>query len=338
MIKIITVLFIVVLSSAFFVNPCNAQKLHFIRFGGVAQGGTYSISYYSTDSINYKKEIDSILNKIDYSLSIYNPQSIISRINKNEYNVSLDKYFIDNFKKAIEMAKISDGIFDPTIAPLVNAWGFGFKNKIKLDSTKVDSIKQYVNYKFVKLENNRLVKAKKEVMLDFNAIAQGYSVDVVGDFLESRNINNYIVEIGGELKAKGRKENNKYWVAGIERPEADLNNRKLMARVELKDKALATSGNYHKFFIENGQKYSHSINPKTGYPAKNSLLSVTVLADDCFTADSHGTFFMILGKDKTIEYLKKHKNIQAYMIYSDDKGNLKTWESEELKFLILEQK
>jgi thiamine biosynthesis lipoprotein len=317
---------------------CFAQNnLHFIKFFGSAQGGSYNINYYSKDSINYKKEIDSILRDIDYSLSIYNPKSIISRINNNDTTVKLNKYFIDNFNKAISMAELSNGIFDPTIAPLVNAWGFGFKNKLKIDSCTIDSLLQYVNYKYVRIENNKLIKEKKEVMLDFNAIAQGYSVDVVCNFLESKGIYNYLVEIGGEIKAKGEKANHIPWKVGIEKPNDDLNKRQFKAIVILKNKALATSGNYHKYYIENGIKYSHSINPKTGYPAKNTLLSVTIFADDCFTADSHGTFFMVIGKDMAIEYLKKHKDIYAYLIYSDENGKIKTWESPELKLFLEEQ-
>lgn len=314
----------------FILIGCDNKKI--ITIDGNAQGTTYHIKYISKNSVDHKPAIDSILKNIDLSMSSWLPNSIISRINNNEDSIRIDSHFRNVYLKSAEIAEKTNGVFDITVAPLVNSWGFGFSNKTKLDTTKIDSLLQLVSYKMLKLEGNKIIKAKPQIKLDFNAIAQGYSVDVLANYLESKGIDNYLIELGGELKAKGKKENED-WKVGIDKPdENETSERELKAVIKLNNKALATSGNYRKFYLENGQKFSHIINPKTGYPAKQNLLSATVITEDCIAADAYATAFMILGLKNSLDFLEKNKDLklEVYFIY-DDKGIWKTYLSNGLK-------
>lgn len=316
---------------------CNPNKKSLIKVEGNAQGTTYHISYFSDDEVNHKIAIDSLLKEIDASMSTWLPTSIISRINNNDTSVTVDQYFIDVFKKSLEVSQKTDGLFDITVGPLVNSWGFGITKKNTQDSSTIDSLLHFVGYKMLKLEGNKIIKAKPEIKIDFNAIAQGYSVDVLANYFESKGIDNYLVELGGELKAKGKKDNEN-WKVGIDKPDEKATaERKLEAIINLDNKALATSGNYRKFFEENGQKFSHIIDPRTGYPARQNLLSATVIADDCITADAYATAFMVMGLQKSIQFLEVNEDLklEVYFIY-DDNGNLKTHASESLKKEIKE--
>ncbi|MDR7211879.1 FAD:protein FMN transferase [Flavobacterium piscis] len=326
-----------ILASIIFLTGCNSNKKSLIKIEGNAQGTSYHISYISDDGINHKTAIDSLLKEIDVSMSTWLPGSIISRINNNDNSVVVDQYFMDVFHKSLEVSEKTDGLFDVTVGPLVNSWGFGFSKKAAPDSTTIDSLLHFVGYKMLKLEGNKIIKAKPGIKIDFNAIAQGYSVDILANYLENKGINNYLVELGGELKAKGKKENEN-WKVGIDKPdEKATSQRKLEAVINLNNKALATSGNYRKFYEENGQKFSHIINPKTGYPAKQNLLSATVIADDGITADAYATAFMVMGLKKSIQFLEDNKDLklEVYFIY-DEKGNWKTYASESLKKWIKE--
>lgn len=328
-------LYLILLSILFI--GCNFNNKFLSKIEGNAQGTSYHISYISDDGISHKTAIDSLLKEIDSSMSIYLPTSLISRINNNDNNVLVDQYFIDVFKKSIEVSEKTDGLFDVTVAPMVNSWGFGPTKKTDLDNKRIDSLLELVGYKMLKLEGNKIIKLKPEIKLDFNAIAQGYSVDVLAKYLESKGIDNYLVELGGELKAKGKKENEN-WKVGIDKPNENASSeRKLEAVINLNDKALATSGNYRKFYEENGQKFSHIINPKTGFPAKQNLLSATVIAANGITADAYATVFMIMGLNKSIQFLEDNKDLQlqVYFIY-DDHGTWKTFTSKSLKKWITE--
>ncbi len=316
----------------FLLTSCNSNKKSLIKIEGNAQGTSYHISYLSDDDSNLKPAIDSLLKEIDSSMSTWLPVSHISRINNNEEDVQVDQYFIEVFNKSIEVSEKTDGLFDVTVGPLVNSWGFGVSKKTTPDSKKIDSLLQLVGYKMLKLEDNKIIKEKPEIKLDFNAIAQGYSVDVLASYLDSKGIKNYLVELGGELKAKGKKENEN-WKVGIDKPDEKASSeRKLEAVIHLNDKALATSGNYRKFYEEDGQKFSHIINPKTGFPAKQNLLSATVIAKDGITADAYATAFMVMGLEKSIQFLNDNKdlNLEVYFIY-DDHGIWKTYASDSLK-------
>ncbi len=317
---------------------CNQDKNKTIKIAGNAQGTTWQITWLSENNSNYKEAIDSIFKRIDLSLSTYVPSSIISRINKNDTGVIVDDYFTEVFNKSIEVSEKTKGLFDVTIAPVINAWGFGFTKKAAIDSAIIDSLLAFIGYNMVKLEGRKLIKEKPQSMLDFNALAQGYTVDVLASYLESKGVVNYLVELGGEVKAKGKKVDDEYWKVGIDQPnEVPTEGRPLQAIIKLKDKALATSGNYRKFYTENGKKYAHIIDPYTGYPAKHNLLSATVLADDCMTADAYATAFMVMGMEKSKQFLSAHKELylEVFFIY-DENGIWKTYTSETLKEWIEE--
>lgn len=326
------------LLAAIFFTACNfSSKNNLINIEGNAQGTTYHISYFSEENINYKTAIDSLLKDIDTSMSTWLPVSIISAINNNDSSILVDQYFIDVFNKSMEVSERTDGLFDVTVGPLVNAWGFGFTKKANADSSMIDSLLHFVGYKMLKLKGNKLIKAKPEIMLDFNAIAQGYSVDVLANYLESKGINNYLAELGGELKAKGKKQD-EFWKVGIDQPEENTTeDRALKVIITLNNKALATSGNYRKFYEEGGQKFSHIIDPRTGYPARQNLLSATVIADDCITADAYATAFMVMGLERSKQFLNDNKDLslEVCFIY-DDNGSWKIYASETLKKWIRE--
>jgi thiamine biosynthesis lipoprotein len=306
---------------------CHRDINTSITISGKAQGTSYNITYLAGEHSNYRQSIDSIFRQIDRSLSTYDSSSLISKINRNEPAVAVDRYFSDVFHKSMEVSEKTDGLFDITVAPVVNVYGFGFKKRERVTSGLIDSLLRFVGYKKVRLADNKVVKEMPQVMLDFNAIAQGYTVDVLASFLEGKGIRNYMVEVGGELRAKGRKLNDSSWTVGIEMPSEDeAEAAGLYTRVRMDNKSLATSGNYKKFYVEDGKKYAHIINPFNGYPAKNNLLSTTVIANDCMTADAYATAFMVMGVEKAKEFLVEHKELglEVFFIY-DENGVMKTF-------------
>ena len=319
--------------SLFLLIGCNREINTTIKIAGTAQGTTYHITYLAGVESNYRESIDSIFSLIDQSLSTYVPGSIISRINKNDSTVIADEYFTEVFNKSMEVSANTNGLFDITVAPIINAYGFGFTKKEKVTASLIDSLLPFIGYKKVNLVNKKIQKESPKIMLDFNAIAQGYTVDVLAKFLESKAVSNYLVEVGGELRVKGKNLGDSIWTVGIEQPIEDpTNGTSLNIKIKLKDKALATSGNYKKFYVEDGKKYSHIINPFTGYPAKNNLLSATVIADDCMTADAYATSFMIMGLEKSKQFLSEHKDLklEVILIY-DENGVWKRYSSKVFK-------
>ncbi len=319
-----------------FLVGCNRSIKNTIKISGAAQGTSYTITYLAGEQSNYREAFDSIFKKIDSSLSTYLSASIISQINRNDSAVIVDDYFSDVFNKSIEVSEKTNGSFDITVAPIINAYGFGFTKKEKVNKLRIDSLLKFIGFKKVKLDGKKLVKESPQVMLDFNAIAQGYTVDVLAFFLETKHIDNYLVEVGGELRAKGKKLNDSSWTVGLEQPN-ETQTSSLKAVITMNDKALATSGNYKKFYVEDGQKYTHIINPSTGYPAKNNLLSATVIANDCMTADAYATAFMVMGLEQSKEFLAKHKELEleVFFIY-DDHGVSKSYTSD--KFAAMENR
>lgn len=306
-----------------------------IKFDGNAQGSTYHITYFDKQNRDFQADIEKILIDFDQSVSTYQPTSIISRINSNAKNVIVDKYFKVCFNKAKEVWKNTDGAFDPTIYPLANAWGFGPGKKQKIEQTKIDSMLKFVGFNLIELKGNTVIKKDPRVSLDFNAFAQGYSVDVVSDFLNSKGVLSYIVEIGGEVYAKGKKSNGDNWRVGIEKPiDNKESENPLKAIAKLENLAIATSGNYRKFFIEDGKRYAHHIDPKTGYPTKNNLLSASVFAKDCISSDANATGILVMGLEKAKKFLQAHKELFAYLIYSDDKGNYQVFETPGLETIV----
>lgn len=306
---------------------CN-RNVEPVKFTGEAQGTYYAITYFDEHNRNLQPQIDSLFVAFDLSASVYKKESVISRFNNNDTTVVADEVFTEIFRKAMEVSENTGGAFDITVMPLVNAWGFGFTERSKVDSAMVDSLMPLVGYKKITLVNGRLIKANQKMMIDYNAIAQGYTCDVIGKFLENHGIDNYLIDVGGEVLAKGQKPDGNLWNVAIEKPAESMeSDRQIQLTVHLKDRALATSGNYRKFFTEGGHKYSHTIDPATGFPVQHTLLSVSVIADDCMTADAYATAFMVFGLDKTKEYLKKNKGMEAYLIY-DDHGTMRIWASD----------
>lgn len=292
---------------------------------GFAQGTTYNVSYISKDGLNYQRSIDSLLIEIDNSLSTYQKKSLISKFNQSDSIGTIDSLFKAVFDISKEVYIQTNGLFDPTIAPIVNAWGFGFDELYATDSLTIDSLLAFVDFNKMTIVNHKVTKERKGMMLDFNAVAQGYSVDVLADLLEKKGIENYLVEVGGELKAKGLNLNDTLWRIGIDRPLPDLAEREIEAIVNLDNKSLATSGNYRKFYEKDGMKYSHTINPKTGYPVTHNLLSATVVTVNCGYADAYATSFMVMGIQESKDFLSAHKEIEALLIYSDEKGDLQSF-------------
>lgn len=331
------ILFVVAILS--FVACSNQKESSLITIEGEAQGTTYHIAYINSKGENFQRAIDSLLIEIDKSLSTYHKTSIITRFNQADSIVEVDKMFTDVFNLSKQVYQESEGAFNPTVAHFVNAWGFGFKNIENTDSTTIDSLLKFVDFDAITIVDNNVIKTNKNLMLDFNAIAQGYSVDVIANFLAEQGIENYMIEIGGEVKVRGKNDKNKLWRIGIDKPVENEAERTLEAVVNLENQSLATSGNYRKFYEKDGVKYSHTLNPKTGYPVRHSLLSATVITDNCALADAYATVFMVVGIDKAKEILAKNKKIKAVLIFENENKELETYMSEELvNFIELNDK
>ena len=319
-----------------FSSPIFSQEEP-IRIAGNTQGTTYHITYFDKKNRNFKPKIEKLLHQFDLSVSTYIPNSIISRINSNQKNVKVDKYFTICFNKAKEVWKNTNGAFDPTVYSLVNAWGFGPGKKQTIEKAKIDSLLEFVGFDLIELKGNKIIKKDPRVALDFNAFAQGYSVDVISEFLNSKGITAYIVEIGGEVYANGRKPNGDNWKVGIEKP---IDNKEsanpLKAIAKLENLAIATSGNYRRYTIENGKKFAHHIDPKTGYPTKNNLLSASIFSKQCVSSDANATGVLVLGLEKAKLFLEAHPELQAYLIYSDDNGAYQIYETLGIKDIISE--
>lgn len=327
--------------TAAFIAVCSlvscARPQQKVILQGQAQGTYYAITYFNSEGRNFQPEIDSILKAFDLSVSMWVPESIISRINNGDTLVLPDAWFTDIFNRSVAISENTGGAFDFTVGPLVNAWGFGFKGKMKMDSVIVDSLKALVDFRAVRLEKGKVIKDKPGIQFDFNAIAQGYAVDVIGKFLESKGLENYLIDIGGEVLGKGTKPDGSGWIVGIENPATDsLAERTLNSKVRLQNKALATSGSYRKYYEENGIRYSHTIDPETGYPVRHSLLSVSVLADDCATADGYATAFMVMGFEKARDFVESEPDLDAYFISASENGLFETYATEGFRKIIAE--
>ena len=297
---------------------------------GMVFGTVYHITYQSSKSL--QKDIEAELAKVDASLSPFNERSIITAINENRDTV-VNKMFSDVFALAMKISDSTNGAFDITVAPLVNAWGFGFKGGAMPLRHQVDSLKALVGYHKVSLTNGRVSKTDPRIMLDCSSIAKGYGCDVVAKFLSAKGIDNYMVEIGGEIVTRGISEKRLPWKIGVTKPTDDsLNvNQEIQTIINVTDKAMATSGNYRNFYYKNGRKYAHTIDPSTGYPVQHNILSSTVIADDCATADAYATAFMVMGLDKAKTILSRHPELMAYFILASDDGTNKVWFSPSMK-------
>ena len=289
----------------------------YIKDSGMVFGTTYSITYQYHE--NLKSDIEGVMQQVDNSLSPFNKSSVITAINNNT-STKADKYLTEVFTLAQTVNKETDGAFDITVAPLVNAWGFGFRNGTRPTDTQTDSLLAIVGQEKVTLKDGEIIKSDPRIMLDCSAIAKGFGVDKVAEFLAGKGIENFLVEIGGEISARGKNSRGTEWNIGVTKPVDDSLsiNQENQAVLQITDKAMATSGNYRNFYYEGGKKYAHTINPHTGKPAQSDILSATVIAQTCAVADAYATAFMVLGSEKAKEILKKHPELQAYLILSDN--------------------
>ena len=322
-----------------FASACSFNKPNPpIKLTGEAQGTYYSIIYFDSQERDFQFEIDSLLDAFDESVSLWVPESILSKVNNNVEDVILDEYFINNFNLSKKVANETNGAFDFTVGSLVKAWGFGFDHHKQVDSIIIDSLLKIVGYKKVDIVNGRVIKQNPNTKFDFNAIAQGYSVDMIGEFFDNMQISNYLIDIGGEVMARGQKPNNTPWKVGIEKPAKDPNNqRDLTAIIKLENQSVATSGNYRKFFVKDGVKYSHTINPKTGYPASNNLLSVSIITSNTALADAYATACMVMGLEKSIKFTENRKDLEAFFIYSNENGEYDNYSTNGFSSLIINE-
>lgn len=293
--------------------------------------GTFYHITYRCDS-DLTQSIKAELAKVDQSLSPFNEHSVITAVNRNQ-DVVLDSMFLEVYQKAMQISRETDGAFDITVAPLVNAWGFGFKNGSQPSASQVDSLKQIVGYQKVSLVDGKIHKQDPRMMLDCSAIAKGYGCDAVARLLRSRGIKDFMVEIGGEVVTSGVSEKQQPWTIGVTKPTDDSLSvgNELQTILSVTDKAMATSGNYRNFYYKGGKKFAHTIDPKTGYPVQHSILSATVLADECAIADAYATSFMVMGLEGAKAVLQRHPELMAYFIYSDEKGDNAVWFSPSLR-------
>lgn len=308
----------------------HQRSMPYQHNSGFVFGTMYNITYqYDKD---LQTDIEAELNKVDCSLSPYNKKSIITQINNNK-QVEVNKMFTDVFQLAEKVSGETDGAFDITVAPLVNEWGFGFKKGTTPSKHVIDSLRSIVGYQKVSLTDGHVIKKDPRIMLDCSAIAKGYGSDVVANYLRSKGITNFMVEIGGEIVTSGINEKRVPWKIGVTKPTDDSLsvNEELQTILNVTDKAMATSGNYRKFYYKNGKKYAHTIDPKTGYPVQHNILSSTVLASNCATADAYATAFMVTGLDGAKKILDKHPELMVYFIYTDKKGKNAVWYSPSMK-------
>lgn len=302
---------------------------------GLAQGSYYAITYFDDEKRDFQREIDSIFHAIDLSVNLWEDGSIISKVNRNE-DVTLDKIFIDNFELAQKAARLSDGYFDPTIAPIVAAWGFSYKNGDSITPQRIDSLRGLVDYRKVRIEEGKVVKDDPRITLDFNAIAQGYTSDLIAAFLDSKGIKNYLVDTGGEIMAKGGKPNGDPWIVGIEKPADSWDSERIVhTRIALRDKGLVTSGSTRKYVERHGKRYSHSIDPKTGYPVEHHLLGVTVLAENSAWADALASICMVMGLEKSLPLIESMDGVEAYYIFMSDNGQYETYVTKGFKEMVI---
>ena len=308
-------------------TSCNRQPKK-IMLQGEAQGSYYAITYYDEQERNFQHEIDSIFHAVDVSVNLWVDTSVISKVNRNE-DVTLDSIFVDNFRIAQEAAALSGGYFDPTISPIVAAWGFSYKHGDSITPQLIDSLKQLVDYRKVRIENGMVVKENPDMTLDFNAIAQGYTSDLIASFLDSRGIKNYLVDTGGEIMSRGTKPNGQPWIVGIEKPADNWDSEQVVhTRIALRDKGLVTSGSTRKYVERNGKRYSHCIDPNTGYPVEHQVLSVTVMANSSVWADALASICMVMGMEKSLPLIESMDDVEAYYIYVNENNELETFATE----------
>jgi thiamine biosynthesis lipoprotein len=321
---------------------CGANKkptkaVEYIHNEGKAQGTYYSATYLQPEGKDLQAQLDIFFNEFNRSLSTYDPNSLISRINRNDIT-TIDTYFETVFTASQKVSEATGGAFDITVAPLVNAWGFGFGNHDRSKEPDLSKLMPLIGYQKVRLENRQLVKQNNAIMIDVSAIAQGYSADLIAAIFEKNGCVHYMIDIGGEIVCKGSNPKGKNWQIGIDKPVDDSLNvsGELQTIVSITNRAITTSGNYRQFYVKDGKKYAHTINPKTGRPVNHNLLSATVVAADCTTADAYATAFMVLGKDSAMALCKRTPDMDCYLIYTDKNGKYQVAHTEGFKKYMTE--
>jgi thiamine biosynthesis lipoprotein len=298
-----------------------------ITITGNTMGTTYHITYFDRARRNFKHDIDSLLGAINRSISNYDSTSEVSRFNRSARGIAFNlPYLMEPLRVAYDVYRESGGALDLTVMPLVNAWGFGPGRELEMNQQRVDSIRSFVGFAKVQISKDSVVKLDRRVQLDFGGVGQGYGADLLARFLSSHGVTDYIVELGGEGVAAGRnKHTNRPWMIGILDPASTLDNQFFKAYVALPGGAFTTAGSYFNYREVDGKRYSHTIDPDTGYPADRHLLSVSVFASDCLTADAWDTAFMVMGHEKTIEVLHAHPELQALLLYTTDDGSVASY-------------
>ncbi len=315
--------FIFLFSSLFTLTSCKNEINTPIKLQGFVFGTSYNIIYYDV-GISFEEEIIQLFEDINNSISTYIPTSDISRINSGDSGVIVDAYFKEIFSKSERIFKETKGYFDPTVGNLVNAWGFGPEKPLNnLDSSRVKDLMKFVGFDKVTIENNQVNKKYSETYFDFNSIGKGYGLDIIARFLESKKIKNYLIEIGGEVRVKGTKPEGKIWTVQLENPNTD-GSRSAYTYLQLTNSSMASSGNYRKFrMAPTGEKYVHTINPKTGFALESNLLAATVIAElDCADVDAYATAFMAMGLEKTVKFLEDKPHLKVVLIYVNEAGDL----------------
>lgn len=334
----ITIIALIIIAGAFLIFDFGSGS--YIKNEGLIHGTIYHFTYKSPKGTDLKDELENEMHQFDNSLSTFVATSTISKINSNT-DLTTDSLFEVLYKRSVEISDQTDGAFDMSVAPLVNVWGFGYEKMgdSTVSKATIDSILKFTGYKLLRIKNHQIIKDDPRVKIDASAIAKGFSVDMVAAALEKKGIKHYMVEIGGELRVKGKSPRGRKWVIGIDKPIDDptVSNQALLEKIKITDKALATSGNYRNFYVRDGIKYSHTINPGTGYPVNHNLLSATVIADDCMTADAFATACMVAGKNKSLQFAEMNKALAIFLIYSDENGELKTVYSENFESYFMEK-
>lgn len=310
----------------------------YVEYQGQTMGTiAYNVKYIDAGGKNLKVSTDSLLKVFNQSLSTYIPDSEISTFNQGTVFPFETEHFYRVLAASKKVYDATNGGFDPTVGPLVNAWGFGPEGRKTPRDEDIAVLKEKVGFDKIFFDSISICKLQEGVYLDFSAIAKGYAVDLVAELLEENDIHNYLVDIGGELRAKGKNLENNTWRIAIEKPVQDNFSRESSAILALEDKAIATSGDYRNYYEKDGKKIAHSINPKTGYPAEQNILSSTVVAENCMLADAYATAFMVLGYEASIKVLEQHPEIQVFFIYSDDSGEIQTFTSEGLSLEVVDE-
>ena len=303
------------------------------KMEGMAFGTTFHLTYLDPHALVSERQVDSLIHAVNRSLSTYLPNSDISRINRGDTSVVVDALFEEVFRKSEQIYSETGGAFDPTIGILVNAWGFGPGDGLDgLTGKQVDSLMDFVGFDQLRLEKGKLLKQHPETFLDFNANAKGYGADVIGRFFESRGVFDYLVEIGGEIRARGRNAEGETWKIAIEKPNFD-GTRSFQTVIALDNESIATSGNYRKFKVDpaTGKKFAHTIDTGNGYPSQSDLLSASVIAGlDCADVDGYATALMAMGLERSKQFLETRSHLKAFLIFSDEKGDLQTYQTPNL--------